>query len=924
MSLDEMRDAMISYWKKGTDRKSLVDSLFEYFEKPRDDFFNIEMNNFCIDISMNTQEVIEAKITEIVGSLPFKSKQHCILTIFFLQNSNVMYEGTNEVIRDFIDKCKTYSYNRIMQNDFSKFYDCDLDKIEFFRLAHAIISDISTMEDLIINLYVNENYKKYFIIDDLFKVITYSSIRSFYNCEHLIEQLSSSQIKKFINTLAFNALYEDLPCDIFIKKCIEYDIDIPYKYEFIDSDKLSEENRNYLLSLSGPVEYDEELLNKILELDDEEDVSFTKMCKILYNDENSIDRLIKDLNSMMKAGKYFQIEYEKEDKPVSRESLNDLIIFISLCSRHGGTRYGELCPNDVTCADIDVDISDLRIFYTIIYLYQYNESFFEIIKDQIDKLALPTSFSIELMNETSQEQLYFDDDIINDYSDEARNFVMFSAFYAISSSYEHNVEIPFKGKLFTFFCIYILSKDIKPSEKVLSIFESEIIRYLDQSSPNKFDFLICYIKNHADSKIINASRFYGEKAIENRSFLDPDFLNYARTELLNGGHKEIIKLIKNRESDAKSHELDKIMDFIHNFFDIGTSLNISNIMNICKKLMKVDPYLLDDKEDDIYEYLEKLIESGNGENDICEILDYLAPREGISHIENRFDFNDNSEETQNQLFAQNPRFWKNFNEIKDKIICNISYKNYFKDRKQIFKHVKDIELFKQTLIKNQHKSSDVKLKINQMNLIEATKSEFESKINRDSTNFYIKNQDSKEFVTNISKIIFNPDFGLFVSTPSKKCLFPNKQNKSLEMFRFAGKFASVAFTNMNIINASLCNCLFDIVCGREIKVSSIKLYDEEIFNSLKYIYENDVSDLDLRFLITIDGKDTDLIENGSNIEVNEENKRVYISNYIDALMINEQVLAFVEGFNEINTISDLEIMNSDEIRKSLLDEEEII
>lgn len=207
-----------------------------------------------------------------------------------------------------------------------------------------------------------------------------------------------------------------------------------------------------------------------------------------------------------------------------------------------------------------------------------------------------------------------------------------------------------------------------------------------------------------------------------------------------------------------------------------------------------------------------------------------------------------------------------------------------------------------------------------MNLIEATKSEFESKINRDSTNFYVKNQDNKEFVTNISKITFDPDFGLFVSAPSKKCLFPNKQNKNLEMFRFAGKLASVAFTNMNIINANLCNSLFDIACGREIKVSSIKLYDKEIFNSLKFMDENDVSDLDLRFLITIDGKDTGLIENGSNIEVNEENKRVYISNYIDALMINEQVLAFVEGFNEINTISDLEIMNSDEIRKSLLGE----
>lgn len=48
----------------------------------------------------------------------------------------------------------------------------------------------------------------------------------------------------------------------------EYIAYIFSKYEYFDSDKLSEENLNYLISLSVPVEYAKEL---------DDDTSFTKM-----------------------------------------------------------------------------------------------------------------------------------------------------------------------------------------------------------------------------------------------------------------------------------------------------------------------------------------------------------------------------------------------------------------------------------------------------------------------------------------------------------------------------------------------------------------------------------------------------------------------------------------------------------------------
>lgn len=79
--------------------------------------------------------------------------------------------------------------------------------------------------------------------------------------------------------------------------------------------------------------------------------------------------------------------------------------------------------------------------------------------------------------------------------------------------------------------------------------------------------------------------------------------------------------------------------------------------------------------------------------------------------------------------------------------------------------------------------------------------------------------------------------------------------------------------------------------------------DEQLFNSLNWLLENDVNDLDLFFEIDVEEfgvhKTIPLKENGSKIKVTNENKNEYVElNSIFSLRnkIEEQVNSFCEGF----------------------------
>lgn len=94
--------------------------------------------------------------------------------------------------------------------------------------------------------------------------------------------------------------------------------------------------------------------------------------------------------------------------------------------------------------------------------------------------------------------------------------------------------------------------------------------------------------------------------------------------------------------------------------------------------------------------------------------------------------------------------------------------------------------------------------------------------------------------------------------------------------------------------------------GQPLTYHDMQDTDPEYYKNLKWILENNINGLDFTFSYEEDefGKLTvkDLVPDGSNIPVNEENKLDYVNKLCYAKMakdIKEQIESFLEGFHEV-------------------------
>ena len=103
----------------------------------------------------------------------------------------------------------------------------------------------------------------------------------------------------------------------------------------------------------------------------------------------------------------------------------------------------------------------------------------------------------------------------------------------------------------------------------------------------------------------------------------------------------------------------------------------------------------------------------------------------------------------------------------------------------------------------------------------------------------------------------------------------------------------------------------------------MKEYDELVYQSLKWILYNDVSDLEELF---VDRNDKELKPNGKNIKLTNENKREYISLVLKRTFIgkNEKLYnLLLTGFNTTINKDELHNYNAKEFRDKIIGQETI-
>ena len=154
----------------------------------------------------------------------------------------------------------------------------------------------------------------------------------------------------------------------------------------------------------------------------------------------------------------------------------------------------------------------------------------------------------------------------------------------------------------------------------------------------------------------------------------------------------------------------------------------------------------------------------------------------------------------------------------------------------------------------------------------------------------------------------------FKVVPDGKTLTINDQPNNNDIFQFAGQFLGVAIQNRRNVKLNFTSFIWKKILDIQVTLEDMKDYDIEIYNSLKWISENDPKPLMATF---VDMNDQELCTNGKNIELTEENKNKYIQLMTERILIdkNEKALNdMIKGFNMIINSQKIKVFGPEDIK----------
>ncbi|KAF7660588.1 hypothetical protein LDENG_00279190 [Lucifuga dentata] len=185
---------------------------------------------------------------------------------------------------------------------------------------------------------------------------------------------------------------------------------------------------------------------------------------------------------------------------------------------------------------------------------------------------------------------------------------------------------------------------------------------------------------------------------------------------------------------------------------------------------------------------------------------------------------------------------------------------------------------------------------------------------------------AREWFFLMSKEMFNPYYGLFEYSATDNYTLQINPNSGLcnedhlTYFKFIGRVAGMAVYHGKLLDAFFIRPFYKMMLQKPITLQDMESVDSEYFNSLKWILENDPTDLDLRF--TIDEElfgqthQHELTPGGTEIVVTNETKKKYIHLVMQWRFVNriqKQMTAFKEGFFELIPQDLIKIFDENEL-----------
>ncbi|KAJ0124674.1 hypothetical protein J7T55_006014 [Diaporthe amygdali] len=185
---------------------------------------------------------------------------------------------------------------------------------------------------------------------------------------------------------------------------------------------------------------------------------------------------------------------------------------------------------------------------------------------------------------------------------------------------------------------------------------------------------------------------------------------------------------------------------------------------------------------------------------------------------------------------------------------------------------------------------------------------------------------TREWFQVLTRAMFNPDYILFTPVSADRTTFhPNKSShyneEHLAFFKFIGRIIGKAVYEGRLLDCYFSRAVYKRILGKPVSVKDMESFDPDYYKSLVWMLENDITGTVIEtFSVEEDefgaSKVVDLIENGRNIEVTNENKHEYVRLIVEHKLLSSvkiQMEHFLQGFHGVIPADLIAIFNEQEL-----------
>ena len=169
---------------------------------------------------------------------------------------------------------------------------------------------------------------------------------------------------------------------------------------------------------------------------------------------------------------------------------------------------------------------------------------------------------------------------------------------------------------------------------------------------------------------------------------------------------------------------------------------------------------------------------------------------------------------------------------------------------------------------------------------------------------------TREWFQVLARQMFDPNYVLFTPVSSDRTTFhPNKlsgiNDEHLRFFKFIGRVIGKALYEGRLLDCYFSRAVYKRILGKSVSVKDMESFDPDYYKSLCWMLDNDITDIITETFSVEDDefgviKVVDLVPNGRDIAVVEENKGDYVRLVVEHKLLSsvkEQMESFLKGID---------------------------